>query len=607
MKSQTNDQFIYNMKTLLRIHFIALLATLAVGSSIASAEENHVVDCFVTSHAYIIFLVLGVLAACFSVSLFLLFRMRKKLDEAIRIARRPECKTVSEAETSEKEKELLQKYADIVNAITDGYIEIDLQGDIKNLNHEVALIFKCEINDLIGEHYSRLLSVTDSNNITNVFSSIFITGQPEEIKNIEVTGKDNKKRIVSISASLMRTSKGNPEGFRCIVRDISALYKAENNQDLLRAQLQRSQQIEAIGTLAGGIAHDFNNLLMAIQGNTSILLFNMTRDNPLYSKLINIENCIHSGAELTKQLLGFARGKKSTISIININDIAKETANTFKRTKKAIQLEEKYINTIGRIEADQGQIKQVILNLFINIWQTSPDKKRIYIQTGEQACNDEVARKKGICAGTYSTITISNYEADTKPIEGHQPASDIKTGINAGIGITSSSEVVKSYDGIIEFIKHNADETAYTVYMPVSERKKTEDNPVAPVQENGTGTVLFVDDEEMIIEVGKPMLEELGYDVLVARGGEEAITVYEINKGKIDLVILDMVMPRVDGGDVYNILKKMDPKVKTLLSSGYALDEKADTLLNNGCNGFIQKPFNLKRLSQQIKIALTDY
>jgi len=595
------------MKTLLRIHFIALLATLAVGSSIASAEENHVVDCFVTSHAYIIFLVLGVLAACFSVSLFLLFRMRKKLDEAIRIARRPECKTVSEAETSEKEKELLQKYADIVNAITDGYIEIDLQGDIKNLNHEVALIFKCEINDLIGEHYSRLLSVTDSNNITNVFSSIFITGQPEEIKNIEVTGKDNKKRIVSISASLMRTSKGNPEGFRCIVRDISALYKAENNQDLLRAQLQRSQQIEAIGTLAGGIAHDFNNLLMAIQGNTSILLFNMTRDNPLYSKLINIENCIHSGAELTKQLLGFARGKKSTISIININDIAKETANTFKRTKKAIQLEEKYINTIGRIEADQGQIKQVILNLFINIWQTSPDKKRIYIQTGEQACNDEVARKKGICAGTYSTITISNYEADTKPIEGHQPASDIKTGINAGIGITSSSEVVKSYDGIIEFIKHNADETAYTVYMPVSERKKTEDNPVAPVQENGTGTVLFVDDEEMIIEVGKPMLEELGYDVLVARGGEEAITVYEINKGKIDLVILDMVMPRVDGGDVYNILKKMDPKVKTLLSSGYALDEKADTLLNNGCNGFIQKPFNLKRLSQQIKIALTDY
>ena len=598
------------MNPIFKIFFIALITVFASNTGIIFAEESNAAECFVVTHPPVIAAISFILTLCFSVLVYLLFKMRKKLDEAINIGNKIKNHNTANTDIPEKIFELQQieqKYEDLVNAITDGYIEVNLHGKIINLNQEVAKIFQCERDDLIGEHYSRLLSIEDDDNITKVFSNIFLTGKPEEIKNIEVTGKDNKKRIVSVSASLIRGNNGPPQGFRSIVRDITELFRAENNQSMLRAQLQRSQQIEAIGTLAGGIAHDFNNLLMAIQGNTSILLFNMTRDNPLYSKLTNIENCIHSGAELTKQLLGFAKGKKSTITIININEIAKETANTFKRTKKAIQLEEKFIDQLGRIEADQGQIKQVILNLFINIWQASPDKKRLFIETSQDTFTDHEARNVGISAGSFAKITISNYDTGTDKSDDQQKSSDIKTGINAGIGITSSSEVVKSYDGIIEFRKHGADKTAYTVYLPISENKIPKPIPAAmPVLENGTGTVLFVDDEEMIIEVGKPMLEELGYDVLVARGGEEAIKVYEVNKGKIDLVILDMVMPRVDGGDVYNVLKKIDPNVKTLLSSGYSLDEKADTLLNNGCSGFIQKPFNLRRLSQQIKIALTE-
>ncbi len=537
---------------------------------------------------------------------FLINSQRKKLSRKL-LAQKNEFLSLNDApparDFSNELNRANKKYNELLDTIQDGYIEIAINGVIITINSKITHIFNCGRDDLIGQHYTKLLSVTNNTEIKNVFKNIFTTGQPAQIKNVEIAGKDNVKRILEISASLMRDQNGKPEGFRGILRDVTKLTQAETNQNLLKAQLQRSQQIEAIGILAGGIAHDFNNLLMAIQGNISILLFNMKKDNLLYSKLINIETCVHSGAQLTKQLLGFSKGKKPSLSIVDINDLAEKASAKFKSTKKTIQIDKKLNPGIWNIEADSSQVQQVILNLFTNSLQTAPDNK-LSIETNNCYIDSTSADRLKIKEGRYVQIIISNSDRNIDEMPAVDNIAEIKTRINAGIGITSSSEVVKSYDGLIEFRSFNSDETSYIVYLPISGGKRKKEIETVVAQENGTGTVLFVDDEEMIIEVGKPMLEELGYDVLVARGGKEAIKVYEINKGKIDLVILDMVMPEINAGDVYSVLKKINPKVKTLLSSGYSLNEQADKLIENGCNGFIQKPFNLKRLSGQIKDVL---
>lgn len=552
---------------------------------------------------------LGVAAFFFLLLLsyiFTLYIQRKKLSEALR-SQSDEFqrlyKNTSATNISYELSHVHRKYNELLDTIQDGYVEFALNGDIININNTVANIFNCKRDNLIGQHYSRLLSVTKNTDIENAFKTIFKTGQPTQLKNVGVTGKDNITRIIEVSASLMTGGNGKAEGFRSIFRDVSELTKAETNQSLLKERLIRSQQVEAIGTLAGGIAHDFNNLLMAIQGNISILLFQMKKDNALYEKLINIETCVHSGAELTKQLLGFTPGKNSSITPININELAAETVETFKNTKKNIEIIEKFNADLRLIEADRNQIKQVILNLFINSWQTCSGKK-LFIETTNNNLNSKSADRLGIRKGLYVQITISNSDNNFSTATSAENIAGIKNNINAGIGIASSSEMIKSYKGLIEFKQLNSDKTSYTIYFPTPEKKQAQGFETVFSTKNTGGTVLFVDDEEMIIDVGKPMLEELGYNVLVARGGEEAIKVYEINKGKIDLVILDMIMPPLDVGKVYEILRDIDPKVKTILSSGYNLDNQVNMLIQNGCDGFIQKPFNLKRLASEIKEVL---
>lgn len=535
-----------------------------------------------------------------SASTILLLSQYKKLNRQLAVREKRENGISPPTAGNDAEIQPTEKYNDLINTLQDGCVEFSFSGVVLNINNAVANIFNCKRSDLIGQHYAELLSVTDNTEIENVYKTIYRTGESAQIKNVEVTGMDNVKRIVEVSASLMNGENGTPEGFRGIFRDVTELIQAEMNQNLLKEQLQRSQQIEAIGALAGGIAHDFNNILMAIQGNASILLFNMKKDNVLYDKLTNIEACVNSGAELTQQLLGFAREKKSDPGILNFNTLVKETAETLRRTRKDVQLHEKLDPEIWDIEADPGQIRQVILSLFINSWQMGPEARELYVGTANRVLDKQSAVSPGLTEGHYAVITIANHNDESPDSPVDDSTGDIKTGINAGLGIISSSEIIKSYNGLIEFKKTGADKTSYTLYFPSLKNPATKKIEFVVTHEKGSGTVLFVDDEEMIIDVGKPMLEELGYEVLVARGGEEAIKVYEVHKGDIDLVILDMIMPKVDGGEVYNVLKKINPDVKTILSSGYSMDEQADTLIEKGCTGFIQKPFNLKGLSEKI-------
>jgi len=393
-------------------------------------------------------------------------------------------------------------------------------------------------------------------------------------------------------------------GTHGVVRDIS-------DRKRLEAQLQQAQKMEAVGTLAGGIAHDFNNLLMGIQGYTSLMLLKIDSNHPHYEKLKSIEQYIESGAELTKQLLGFARGGKYDVKPVDLNALVDKTATMFGRTKKEVIITTKFEQDLWAVEADQGQIEQVLLNLFVNAWQAMPGGGNLTLETQNVTLDAAAVSPYGLSPGSYVKISVSDsglgMDENTRRRIFEPFFTTKEMGRGTGLGLASAYGIIKNHNGIIEVESKIGEGTTFTLYLPSSNKTVQKDAGQEGVILRGPETVLLVDDEDMIIEVGAEILEALGYKVLTARSGPEAIEVFRSNKNQVDIVVLDMIMPGMGGGDAYDQLREIDPGVKVLLSTGYSLRGEASEILKRGCNGFIQKPFNIKMLSQKLREILDSH
>ena len=376
-------------------------------------------------------------------------------------------------------------------------------------------------------------------------------------------------------------------------------------QQKLEKQLQLSQKMEAVGTLAGGVAHDFNNLLMGIQGRTSLMLLETDPIHPQFEHLKEIENYIKRAAKLTKQLLGFARGGKYEVKPTDLNDLIEKSSQMFGRTKKEITIYKKYQDQIWTVEVDRSQIDQVLLNIFVNAWQAMPAGGDLYLQTKNEMLDENFAGVYGVRPGKYVAISITDTgigmdEKTLKRIfDPFFTTKDKERG--TGLGLASAYGIIKNHDGIIMAESARGQGATFRIYLPASEKPLIEELQDDQNILIGSETILLVDDEEMIIDVGAQILKKLGYEVLTARHGKEAIEVYQQNRQKVAMVILDLIMPVMGGGETYDRLKEMDPNVKVLLSSGYSLGGQATEILNRGCDGFIQKPFNLKDLSEKLR------
>jgi len=412
--------------------------------------------------------------------------------------------------------------------------------------------------------------------------------------------KDGSTFRVEISTSLV-TFQGGP-AVQGVLRDIT-------EQERLEQQLQQAQKMEAIGTLSGGIAHDFNNLLMGIQGRTSLMLMDKDRSHPDFEHLKGIEDHVKSAADLTKQLLGFARGGRYEVKPTDINELIKKCSTMFGRTKKEIKIHGKYMDNIWTIEADQGQVEQVLMNLYVNAWQAMPNGGDLYVQTENVTLDEEHVKTFKIKPGEYVKISVTDTgvgmdEATRQRI--FDPFFTTKEmGRGTGLGLASAYGIIKNHGGFINVYSEKGEGTTFNIYLPASESEVGgQRSEVSDGVKHGDETVLLVDDENMIIDVGEQLLHKLGYTVLIARNGKEATEIYEKNKDKIDLIILDMIMPALSGGDTFDRLKEINPEVKVLLSSGYSINGQATEILQRGCDGFIQKPFNMKGLSQKLRQIL---
>jgi two-component system cell cycle sensor histidine kinase/response regulator CckA len=411
--------------------------------------------------------------------------------------------------------------------------------------------------------------------------------------------KSGEEQWVEINAVFI-VWEGRPATLN-FIRDVTEKKKLE-------AQYLQAQKMEAVGTLAGGIAHDINNLLMGIQGHTSLMILDEGPSHPHYKMLKSIEEQVKSGADLTWQLLSFARGGKFELKPTDLNAIIKKTSSMFGRTKKEITINRSPGQDLWPVEVDRAQIEQVLLNLYVNAWQAMPSGGTLFLETKNVILDENYVKPFNAKPGNYVKISVTDtgvgMDENTQKRIFEPFFTTQKMGRGTGLGLATVYGIIKSHEGIINVYSEKGHGATFNVYLPASEKKVEKEKRPLENLLKGEETILLVDDEEVVINVNRMVLERLGYRVFMARSGQEAIEIYQNNKDGIDLVILDMIMPGMGGESAFDILKSINPGLKVLLSSGYSLNGQATKIMERGCQGFIQKPFSIGDISHKIREVL---
>jgi len=513
-----------------------------------------------------------------------------------------------QAEDALRESE--ERYRSILEDMAEGYYEVDLKGNFTFFNESLCKTFGYSRIELMGMNNRAYTYPEHAKKALLTYSEIYQTGIPMAMTDYEIIRKDGEKRVLETSISPIKKSSGEIIGFRGVLRDMTERKQAEEDKRFLEERLQQADKMESIGTLAGGIAHDFNNLLMGIQGYASMVLVNLDQSNPNYERLKKIEEQVRSGADLTSQLLGFARGGRYEVKPSDMNEIIEKSCSMFGRTKKEITIHRKSEKDLWGVEIDRGQMEQVFLNLFVNAWQAMPGGGDIYLETQNDLLNGEQALFYSLKPGKYVKITVTDTGTgmDLKTKERiFEPFFTTKgMGRGTGLGLASVYGIIKGHEGMITVYSEPDQGTTFTIYLPASEKQiPREETPTDEIV-MGTETILLIDDEKIVMEVNKELLESMGYKLYVASSGQEGLDIYMEKKDKIDLIILDMIMPGMSGSDTFDRLREINPNAKVLLSSGYSLTDKALAIMDRGCNGFLQKPFRLEELSGKVREMLGE-
>jgi two-component system, cell cycle sensor histidine kinase and response regulator CckA len=502
-----------------------------------------------------------------------------------------------------------KKYRNIIKSIEDGYYEIDLQGNLTLVNEAMCKMLGSGENDLLGMNTTEYMSEQTIKRINEAFTAALTTEQPGKTLELEFNLQKGATRYAETIISAIRNDDDEPTGFRGIARDITKRKADENSRKALEEQLQQSQRLESLGTLAGGIAHDFNNLLMGIQGRTALMLNDLAAAHPHYTQLRNIEDYVESAASLTTRLLGFARGGKYEVRPVKLNALIEKSIEMFGRARKEISISTKLESDLWPIEVDTNQIEQVLLNLLVNAGQAMSGGGLITIATSRIILGARDVEFLGITPGNYVQLTLSDTGEgmDRETIQKiFDPFFTTKPkGHGTGLGLAMVYGIIRNHSGSISVTSTLNEGTTFTILLPATDKEVSiGTTTTSPAVEKGSETILLVDDEPMITEVGQEILAALGYRVLTAASGQEALETYRTNQEQIALLIIDMIMPHMGGGELFDRLKSINPAAKVLLSSGYSIDGQAREILERGCQGFIQKPFSISQLSVKIREIL---
>ncbi len=389
----------------------------------------------------------------------------------------------------------------------------------------------------------------------------------------------------------------------------------------LERALQHAEKMEAIGTLAAGIAHNFNNILMGIQGNMELLKMKLEKESPHQNRIQTVLKLVHDASTLTKQMLGLARAGKYEVKATNLNSVIREYNRVFTQSRKDVEILEDLAEDLWTINCDRNQMTQVLTNLYINAVHAIEEKlsaqgipmgnKRISVSTRNVHLDQKELGDFQASSGDFVKLTVTDEgigmdENLKKRI--FEPFFTTKgMGRGTGLGLASVYGIVKNHGGHIAVESYPGKGTSFYIYLP---RAHAEPHKESEAREGhlqkGTAKILLVDDEELVLEALREILIELGYRVVGTSDPEEAIKIYEREGAQIDLVIVDMIMPKMSGIELIQIIRRRDPHAKILVSSGYGIEEQGEALGDMGVSGVIQKPFSIQSVSEVVGRVLVS-
>jgi PAS domain S-box-containing protein len=499
-----------------------------------------------------------------------------------------------------------KQYRELFDNITDFIYTHDLEGKILSANRSISQTLGYPHRNLIGLPIYELMPAEFKKIFEHEYlPSIKSKGQASGVSIF--LGKDGKKYYIEFHNKLVSGENG-AQYISGSGRDITERVMANKKVKELQGQILQSKKMEAIGTLAGGVAHDFNNLLMGIYGRVSLMMLGIDPSHPHFEHLKGIEDYVKSASNLTKQLLGFARGGKYETKSTNINEVLMKSSEMFGRTRKEISIHRSLQDPIWPVDVDRGQIEQVLINLYLNAWQAMPQGGELFIQSKTLTIDEAEDGYYSLKPGRYVRISIRDTGCGMDKLTQERIFDPFFTtkemGRGTGLGLASAYGIIKNHNGLIQVVSEPGKGATFNIYLPASDKQIEPEHPLENIILKGEETVILVDDEDMILEVGEQLLQKIGYRVLKAKGGVEALSLYASDPHAISLVILDMIMPEMGGEETFDRLRQINPNVKVLLSSGYSIDGQARSILDRGCNGFIQKPFGITELSKKIREIL---
>jgi len=501
----------------------------------------------------------------------------------------------------------LQVIFDVIQA---GIIQLDISGTVTFANQRMAEMFGMTMDELMGSAYSSHLC-PDQREESDLNVRRLLEGEVEAAHFERCYLRRDGTVFWGYFAGRKLTSPIDKQPVLvATIADMTELKSAEEKRHRSEQQMLHVQKLESLGVLAGGIAHDFNNILLAIMGNTSLALHRLSPGSPVENHLHQVEKAAEKAADLARQMLAYSGKGRFVLEALDLNRLVREMTSMLEVSlNKKAALRFYLADQLPCMLADPTQIRQIVMNLSINASEAIGERSGVIsIATGSRDCDRSYLAEswlnEELPEGHYVFIEVADTGCgmSKETVERiFEPFFTTKfTG--RGLGMAAILGIVRGHKGAIKVYTEPGKGSSFKILFPATERP-VESGSAGSIDADwrGKGTVLLVDDEETVRDVACAMLNEFGFEVISAADGREAVELYRVQGGRIDLVLMDLNMPNLNGEEAFHELRGMDPQVRVILSSGFSEQEVTRKFLGKGLAGFIQKPYTLAALRDAVQ------